>query len=108
MLGQRSIAAATAVVGFDLAAGTTWQQSDKPRRLLAVGLSGSAAALDTEANVFIGNTMVGNIFNSATGAPNRDSMFRIGDLVPPGQEVHVFIVDAPATNPINLSCDFAE
>ena len=108
MLGQISIAAATAVVGFDLAANTTWQQSDKPRRLLAVGLAGSAAALDTEISIFVGNVKVGNIFNSATGAPNRDSMFRIGDLVPPGQEVHAFIVSAPSSNPINLSCDFAE
>ena len=108
MLGQISIAAATAVVGYDLARDTTWQQSDKQRRLLAVGMAGSAAALDTEVNIFIGNVKVGNVFNSGLAAPNRDSMFRMGDIVPAGQEIHVLVVDAPTTNPINLVLDFQD
>jgi hypothetical protein len=108
MLGQVSIAAATAVVGYDLTRDTVWQQSDRPRRMLAVGLAGSAAALDTEVSIFVGNVKVGDMFNSGTGAPNRDSMFRMGDIVPAGQEIHVLIVDQPSTNPINLAVDFQD
>lgn len=108
MLGQVSVAAATCVIGYDLARDTTWQQSDRPRRMLAVGLAGSAAALDTQISIFVGNVKTGDMYNSGTGAPNRDSMFRMGDIVPAAQEVHFFIVDIPATNPLNLAVDFAD
>lgn len=107
MIGQVSIAAATAVVGFDLAAGTTWRVSNLPRRALAAGLAGSAAALDTKVDIFVGNVKVGEMFNSATGAPNRDSMFRIGYLVPAGAPISIIVTDAPATNPINFAMDLA-
>lgn len=108
MLLQSSIPAATAVVGFDLVAGNSLRQSDQARKIVSVGLTGSAAALDTEAELFVGQVKVGNIFNSATGAPNRDSMYRIGAYVPANQEVHLYVKDAPATNPINPAIDFVE
>jgi len=108
MLGQVSVAAATAVVGYDLARDTYWQQSNRSRRIVAIGLKGSAAALDTKVRLMVGAQQVGEMFNSGTGAPNRDDMFRIGAIVPPGQEVHLFVDDAPATNPINASVDFEE
>jgi len=107
-LGQVSIAAATAVVGYDLAQNTYWQQSRRPRRIIAIGLKGSAAALDTKIRLSVDAVQVGDIFNSGTGAPNRDDMFRIGAIVPAGAEVHAFVEDAPATNPINLAVDFQE
>ena len=108
MLGQVSVAAATAVVGYDLARDTYWQQHSRPRRIVAVGLSGSAAALDTKIRILVGSNQVAEVFNDGTGAPNRDSMFRIGATVPAGTEVHAFVDDAPATNPINLAVDFEE
>jgi len=108
MLGQVSIAAATAVLGFDLARDTYWQQSDRPRNIVAIGLAGSAAALDTKVRIMVGAHQVGEIFNSNTGAPDRDSMFRIAAFVPAGSEVHAFVDDAPASNPINMAVDFAE
>lgn len=108
MLGQTSIAAATAIVGYDLAQDTFWRQSGRPRTLVAAGLCGSAAALDTKVRIHVGSNQVAEIFNSATGAPNRDAMFRIGAAVPGGVEVHAFVEDAPATNPINLAVDFQE
>jgi len=108
MLGQTSIAAATAILGYDLAQNTYWQQSFRPRKIIAVGLKGSAAALDTKIRILVGANQVGEMYNSGTGAPNRDDMFRIAALVPAGEEIHAFIDDAPATNPINLAIDFGE
>lgn len=108
MLGQISVAAAVAVLGHDLAENTEWQQAGNMRRLVAVGLKGSAAALDTKVRIMIGSLQVGTIFNSGTGAPNRDDMFRIGSMVPPNTEVHLFVADAAATNPINAACDFED
>ena len=107
MIGQVSIAAATAVVGYDLAQATTWRVSNLPRRALAAGLAGSAAALDTKVDIFVGNVKVGEMYNSALGAPNRDAMFRIGYLVPAGAPISVIVTDAPATNPINFALDLA-
>lgn len=104
---EESIAAATAVVGFDLLSGNSLRQSDRPRTIVGVGLAGSAAALDTEVDIFVGQIRVGNIYNKATGAVTRDHMFAMRSTVPPNQEVHAYVVDAPATNPINILVDFA-
>ena len=108
MLGQVSVPAATAVLGYDLAGDTEWQQAGNPRRLIAVGLKGSAAALDSRVRIMVGSLQVGTIYNSGTGAPNRDDMFRIGSIVPSNTEVHLFVADAPATNPLNVACDFED
>jgi len=108
MLGQTSIAAATAVLDYDLAQNTEWQQAGRPRRMIAVGLKGSAAALDTKVRIMIGSAQVGTIFNSGTGAPNRDDMFRIGSICPANTEAHFYVADAPSTNPINLAVDWSD
>lgn len=102
---QTSVAAATAVVGYDLLNNTPYKSSSVPRRIVAVGLRGSAAALDTEISILVGRTEVARIFNDATGAPNRDAMFHVGENVPPNAEIIARVIDAPATNPINLAMD---
>jgi len=107
MIGQVSIAAATAVVGYDLASNTTWKTSSFNRRIIAAGMAGSAAALDTKVDIFVGNVKVGDLYNSALGAPNRDAMFRVGFTVPAGSPIAVLVTDAPATNPINFNIDLA-
>jgi len=103
---QESIAAAVAVVGYDLLQNSSMRQSNKNRTLIAAGLQGSAAAGDTEVELTIGTNRVGKLFNVTTGFPNRDAMFRVGQPVPSGEEVHAYVRDAPATNPINIALDF--
>ena len=108
MLVQGSTAAATAVIGFDLmdSAPKGMTQVSYPRRLIAAGISGSAAALDTEVSIKIGNEEVGRLFNSATGAViANQAMFRVGAAVPPNTPVILEVIDAPATNPINFAID---
>jgi len=107
-LGQVSVAAATAVVDYDLCRDQPWQQSNRARAIRGVALAGSAAALDTKVRILVGALQVGDAYNSATGAPTRDHLFPIRAFVPPGEEVHAIVVDAPATNPINLLVDFEE
>ena len=109
MMGQFSVAAATAVVNYDLAQNTLWGQSGARRWLNSVGVTGSAAALDTLVRVYAGARWLGDVYNSATGSVQRNSsMFRIGSWVQANEEVHVLVVDAPATNPINGVLDFAD
>lgn len=108
MIVQVSIAAAIAILGYDLLTGEPGRSSSRPRTLVAAGLTGSAAALDSKISLKVGSLEVGRMFNSNTGAPNKDAMFRVGVLVPAGEEVHGEVTDAPVTNPLNLALDFAD
>ena len=104
MIGTVSVAAATAVVGYDLFANQTWRVSSKTRRLRGFAMAGSAAALDTAVDLFIDQYHVGKFYNSATGAPLMDAhnIPLKGNLVPPGATIAAIVADAPATNPINI------
>jgi len=102
-----SIAAATAVVGYDLLTNRPDIQNSAARRTLrALALTGSAAAGDTVADIKVGNRVVATLYNTATGFPTNDaSKFPTSYLVPQGSPVSVIITDAPATNAINLLID---
>ncbi|GAI11460.1 unnamed protein product [marine sediment metagenome] len=104
MIGQVSVAAATAVVGYDLFRDQTWRVSSKMRRLRGLAMAGSTAALDTSADLFIDQYHVGKFYNLAAGAPLMDqhNIPLKGNLVPPGATISLIISDAPATNPINV------
>ena len=108
MLGSNSIAAATAVIGYDLSTGQTWKQSIRPRTLRGAALAGSAAAGDTKVEIFRGSVKVAELYNTATGFPTRDHLFPVGAMIPGGEEISVLVVDAPASNPINPLLDFVE
>lgn len=99
-----SIAAATAVVGYDLLTGLPMAKSSGASRALrSGGVAGSAAALDTAVDVMIGGVIVGKLHNVSTGMVQSDrDMTDFGDLyIPPGEALSLLVTDAPATNPIN-------
>lgn len=103
---EDSIAAATAVVGYDLMSGIPYARSSGADRVIReAGLAGSAAALDTRIGVFIGGVKVGQLFNKATGHVLADAhMADFGDaLIPAGEALALLVEDAPATNPINFT-----
>lgn len=103
----RSVAAATAVVGYNLLSQAEEKQSSRRRTLVGAGLAGSAAAGDTECEVKAGARTVANLFNLATGFPTRDHVMRVGEVIEANEELQVLVKDAPATNAINLILDFA-
>jgi hypothetical protein len=106
-ISQGSVAAATAVVGYDLMSGDTNRSSTLNRNLVAVGIAGSAAELDTKVRIMVGNLEVATLFNSDTGAVNvNTSMFRLIQPVPAGSICSILVVDQPTTSPINYSLDF--
>lgn len=103
MIGQISIAAATAVVGYDLARDSTWRVSARRRRLYGMGVCGSAAAGDCSFDLFIDQYHVGRFHNLALGFPTRDHMVPLkGNLVPPGATISMIMAVQPTTNPINV------
>lgn len=106
-VAQTSTAAATATLGFDLLGSSVHRQSGINRRIVGVGLAGSAAVLDSEINLFVGSQLIGNFFNSSLLAVTRDvDMFPLNTPVRAGVEVRAQVVNAPATNPLNLVVDF--
>lgn len=101
MIGQFSVAAATAVVGYDLASGQVWQRSSKDRIITGFALKGSAGPNDTKVDLLIDTVKIGEFYNTTTGFPNMDDLNPLGNFVPAGSDVHIYVTDAPGTNPIN-------
>lgn len=103
---ENSVAAATAVVGYDLIADEPLRQAGYDRNVRGLALAGSAAAGDSKVKLMVGNVEVATAYNKATGFPTRDHMVPMGAKVPGGTEVRVVVTDAPATNPLNVIVDF--
>jgi hypothetical protein len=106
-----SVAAATAVVGYDLAQDEVWRISGRARVIRNIGVTGSAAAGDSEVELLVGSVLVGNYFNLTTGFPTRDHMVgtgRGGVNVPPGEPITIRVQDAPSSNPLNITIDISE
>lgn len=102
-VGQNSVAAATAVVGYDLAGGTQWQQQSVDRALTGFALCGSAAAADTKISLYVDTVKIGEFYLITTGVPTMDHLIPLdNNFVPAGAQIHVYVDDAPATNPVNV------
>jgi hypothetical protein len=106
MLGSVSIAAATAVVGYDLTRDQLWKQAGHPRRMVGLALCGSTAAGDTKVIVYVGTRRVAEVYNTAAGFPTRDHQKPMNEPIPAGTALAVIVDDAPVTNPINLEVTF--
>jgi len=99
-----SIAAATAVVGYDLLSTLPYARvSGGGRVLRSAGIAGSAAAQDSRVGILVGGVKIGQLYNGATGGVSGDrDMTDFGDAwIPPGESLSVLVEDAPATNPLN-------
>ena len=98
-----SIAAATAVLNADLLAGERYKRTPQSRTLEGLALTGSAAIGDCEVEIFIDEIRVGSFFNNALNFPNNDHLLPLESLfIPGGAELQAIVIDAAATNPINM------
>ncbi len=97
-----SVAAATAVVGYDLLTGEPQARSPKNRALMSIAFTGSAVIGDCKVDVYIDEVRVGSFFNSALLTPqtNRDRQMLEALFVPAGAQLRVIVTDAPASNPV--------
>lgn len=104
------VAAAVAVVGFNLTQNQRWARSPVHRVLTGIGLTGSAVIGDTEADVFIDEVRVSGLFNSALLIPqvDRDIVPQPSLLIPAGAELQCVIVDAPTTSIIYFLAALAD
>ena len=103
LIGQVSVAAATAVTGYDLFRDQTWRVSSKPRRLFGLMVAGSTAGGDCSFDLFVDQYHIGRFFNSAAGWPTHDHLIPLkGNAVPPGATIAAIMITAPTANPINV------
>ncbi|GAI53377.1 unnamed protein product [marine sediment metagenome] len=103
MIGQVSVAAATAVIGYDLFRDQTWRVSSKVRRLRGLGVCGSTAAGDCAFDLFIDQYHVGRFYNLALGWPTNDHVIPLkGNYVPPGATIAAIVAVQPTANPLNV------
>ena len=101
-MGQTSVAAATAALGYDLTTGQIWATSSNDRALTGFAITGSAAAGDTKVDVFVDQVKILEAFNTTTGFPTRDHFYALDAYCPAGSKISVIVTDAAATNPINI------
>jgi len=101
-MGQVSVAAATAALGYDLTTGQTWAVSGSDRALTGFAITGSAAAGDTKVALYVDQVLVGEFFNTTTGFPTKDHFYEVDAFVPSGSKISVIVTDAASTNPINV------
>ncbi len=99
-----SVAAATAVVGYDLLTAEPQARSPKNRALMSVAYTGSAVIGDTKIDMFIDEVRVGSFYNSALLTPqtDRDRQALEALFVPAGAQLRAIVTDAPASNPVYL------
>ena len=105
-----SIAAATAVAGYDLAQGQVGQQQSEDRMLTGIAVSGSAAAGDTVIRLQVDQVEVGKFWNTSLAFPTIDvDLMDLDDIgVPGNSQIHLIVEDPPATNPINILLNWEE
>lgn len=97
-----SIAAATAVLDYDLMSTSIFKRAGNWRHWRGFSLLGSAAAGDTRVGLYVDRVKIGTAYNRTTGFPSiTDDLFPLDALVPPGSDISVIVEDAAATNPIN-------
>lgn len=105
-----SVAAATAVVGYDLVQSDINNRQPMGRRLTNLALTGSAAAGDCIVELMINGRAIGRFANTSTGlVADRTKDFRaVNAYVRANELIQVFVRDAADTNPIVLEMEFTE
>ena len=98
-----SIGASVAVVDYDLFTDQVWARSPANRILQGIAVKGSAAAGDSQVELYIDEQRIGDFFNNATGFPNNDDLLPVDNLfIPAGAQLRAIVRDAAATNPLNV------
>lgn len=97
-----SVAAATAVLGYNMFQNQPFQTSGRPRRIVGLAVTGSAAGGDAAVDLKIGSITVASKYNTTTGFPTKDHVVPINAFIPPGELISCVVTDAPLTNPLNV------
>ena len=103
-----AVAAATAVVDFDLMEDQRLQSVSYTRTLTGLKLTGSAVIGDTIVDLFIGEDYLGRYANTSLTEGNRDDIQPLPNvMVYASEQIHVVVVDAPTSHPVVVNINYA-
>ncbi len=101
-----NIAAATAVVGYDLFQNERMNVSSQPRMFSVVGMVGGAAIADTTVELFVESKLIGTFVNKAIGSAAvifPDYYEPVGNIyVPAGSKISAIVRAQGGTNPTRM------
>lgn len=105
--------AAVAIAGANLFGGKYYQTSGSFRRVKALGLTGSAAAGDTNVELLYGTVKVGEFRNSTLGAnitPKKDDMKIVNSdwVCDPGEPINFIVKTGASVNALFWAVDIQE
>jgi len=105
---RKEIAAATAVVNYDLIGDEINRMAPQARTLEGLALTGSTDAGDCVVEIMVGNKSVGKFENTSTGlAVDMSKDFKkVDEFIPANAQIQAFVRDAANTNPILLYMQF--
>jgi hypothetical protein len=99
----------TTVAGANVANGQKWQREGKRwRKIVRMGLVGSAAIRDTTVSIFYGSEQVAKLYNvvTAAGFTKLKLFWHTSALkCPPGTDINVIVDDPPNTSSAWLYLD---
>jgi hypothetical protein len=106
MINYASVAAATAVAGYDILQGTKWRRENYARKLVGVGFNGSAVVGDCDGDLFLNGVKVGEFKNLSLGWGTKDHLLPTSVTVPANALLELKMTTAPTTNAINVLAVF--
>lgn len=93
------VAAATAVLDYDMFIGQVWSRQPQDRVITGLACCGSAVTGDAEVEVYVDEVRIGNFFNTKLLLPNNDELMPLESLgIPGGAQLRGLVRDAPATS----------
>ena len=97
---QTGVAAATAVVGYDMYTGESMAEIPAGARVVAVAVTGSAVIGDSRVEFKAGNDSIAKVYNSALLVGAREALVPAVWRNKSGAAQHLFctVLDAPATS----------
>lgn len=99
-----SVAAATAILGYDLLQNERDLQTAPYRRVLqSAALAGSAVIGDARIGLMVDGRLVARLYNTALAFPNADDLNPINEPIAPSSVLQAIVEDAPVTNALNLT-----
>lgn len=103
------VAAATAVVGYDLLTGLRDARTPEARNISALKFTGANAAGECAIEVYVNRQLVGTYHNTSTGLvadENKDTQ-KMATYVPGMALIEAKVIKAPTVSPVMLTLEFS-